>query len=84
MQKSIETIQQKADQIYNKFKSYFAYQVIICLFLSSDVHPYSTPTPHLIWENKEGKRQEKTGKSLKKKKNRKRLNIVKNKNRKSA
>jgi hypothetical protein len=27
MQKSIETIQLKADQIYNKFKSYFAYQV---------------------------------------------------------
>lgn len=26
MQKSIEIIQQKADQIYNKFKSYFAYQ----------------------------------------------------------
>merc|ERR1711872_979384 len=26
MEKSIETIQKKADQIYNKFKSYFAYQ----------------------------------------------------------
>jgi hypothetical protein len=30
MQKSIETIQLKADQIYNKFKSYFAYQVKEC------------------------------------------------------
>jgi hypothetical protein len=30
MQKSIETIQLKADQIYNKFKSYFAYQVREC------------------------------------------------------
>jgi len=26
MEKSIETIQKRADQIYNKFKSYFAYQ----------------------------------------------------------
>ena len=27
MEKNIDTIQKKADQIYNKFKSYFAYQV---------------------------------------------------------
>ena len=27
METSIEKIQKKADQIYNKFKSYFAYQV---------------------------------------------------------
>ena len=27
MEKSIETIQKKAEQIYFKFKSYFAYQV---------------------------------------------------------
>jgi hypothetical protein len=33
MQKSIETIQLKADQIYNKFKSYFAYQVRECFVL---------------------------------------------------
>lgn len=26
MEKNIDTIQKKADQIYNKFKSYFAYQ----------------------------------------------------------
>jgi len=26
MEKSIDIIQKKADQIYNKFKSYFAYQ----------------------------------------------------------
>jgi hypothetical protein len=44
MQKSIETIQLKADQIYNKFKSYFAYQVRECFVLMLElVESFESP-----------------------------------------
>ena len=37
MEKSIQAIQKKADQIYNKFKSYFAYQVSDVDFFYNEV-----------------------------------------------
>ena len=31
MERDVQTIQTKADQIYNKFKSFFAYQVVLII-----------------------------------------------------